>query len=100
MQPELARLGEFAQACSQGEEVRARDCGGKIGKRERHIVDARGVQAEDIAGGGGRGGVGGGSDKVSQGAAGVVGEFCKEGLGFGFGERTHGRLSELGTIRN
>lgn len=59
VQPELARLGELAQAGAEGEEVGPRHGGGKVGERERHVVDARGVQAEDVSGGGG-GGVRGG----------------------------------------
>ena len=58
MQPELPRLGEFAQAGSEGEEVLARDGGGEVGEGEGEVVDAGGVEAEDGAGGllGGGGG--------------------------------------------
>ena len=59
MQPELARLGELAQAGPQREQVRPRDARGEVGEREAHVVDAGGVQAEDGAVGMGGGGGGG-----------------------------------------
>ncbi len=56
VQSELARLGELAEAGAEREEVRARDTGGEVGEGEAHVVDARGVQAEDVSvvGGGAR----------------------------------------------
>lgn len=89
VQPELARLGELAQAGAEREEIGSRDRGREVGEREGHVVDARGVQAEDMAGGVRGGRVGGRGDQVGEGAAGVVCEFGEEGLRFGFGERTH-----------
>lgn len=89
MQPELARFGEFAQARAEGEQVGARDRGREVGEREPQVVDAGGVEAEDVAVLGGGGGSGRGGDEVGEGAAGVVCEFGEEGLGFGFGEGAH-----------
>lgn len=51
VQPKFARLGEFAQAGAEREQVRPGDGGGEIGERKRHVVDARSVQAEDVSGG-------------------------------------------------
>ena len=51
VQPKFARLGEFAQACAEREKVGPGDGGGEIGEHERHIVDARSMQAEDVSGG-------------------------------------------------
>ena len=95
VQAEFARLGEFAEAGAEGEEIGARDAGREVGEGKAHVVDARGVEAEDVSvvgGGGGRGvGAGGGGwcDEVGERAAGVVGEFGEEGLRLGFGEGTH-----------
>lgn len=68
VQAELARLRELAQAGAEREEVRARDAGGEVGEREPDVVDAGGVEAEDVSVGG-RGGIGargrgGGCDEV------------------------------------
>ena len=49
VQPELARLGELAQAGPQREQVRARDRRRQVGEREPHVVHARGVESEDGA---------------------------------------------------
>lgn len=94
VQPELARARELAQARAQREQVGARDRGGEVCERQPYVVDARGVQAEDVAVGGGAGaGAGGrggrGGDQVVERAAGVVGEFGEEGLCFLLGEGAH-----------
>ena len=89
----------------------AGDGGGEVGEGEGEVVDSGVVEAEDVpgcAGGGGfcggggvcGGGGGGGGwrrgDEVGEGAAGVVGEFGEEGLGFLFGEGTHCGVEERG----
>ena len=91
VQPELARLGELADAGAQRQEVLARYRGGQVGDVQRHVVHTRVVQAEDVllvggwqvrfrfrfglrggaagAGSGGRGSVGGGGVAWVQAAA-------------------------------
>lgn len=106
VQPEFARLGELAQAGAEREEIGSRDRGCEVGERERHVVDARSVQAEDVSGGrrrvvaaaAGAAGMGGGgrSDEVGEGAAGVIGEFGEEGFRLGFGERSHFEVAQKG----
>ena len=89
IQSEFPRFRKLAQTGAEGEEVWASDAGGEVGEGEPEVVDAGGVEAEDVAvvldGGIG----GGGRDEVGEGAAGVVCEFGEEGLGFGFGEGAH-----------
>lgn len=107
VQPEFARLGELAQAGAEREEIGPRDRGGEVGERERHVVDARSVQTEDVSGGRRRvvaaaaaaaGGVRGGgrSDEVGEGAAGVIGKFGEERFRLGFGERSHFEVAQKG----
>lgn len=93
VQPELARLGELAQAGPKREQIRPRDRRGQVGERQRHIVDARRVQPEDVSTGRGRvvviAGGGRGSDEVREGAASVIGEFREEGLRLRLSEWSH-----------
>lgn len=93
VQTELACPGELAETGAEREEIRARDRGGEVGERKPDVVDARGVQAEDVSvegGGGGGGGVRGRRvNEVVEGPAGVVGEFGEESLRFGFSEGAH-----------
>lgn len=106
MQPKFARLGKLSQAGAQREQVGPRDRGGEVGERERHVVDARSVQAEDMPAGRGRVaaaavGIGGGgrSDEVGERASGVVGEFGKESLRLGLGKRPHLEAAKKGRER-
>ena len=89
VQPEFACLGELAQTGAERQEVGSCDRARQVGELERHVVDPRRVQAEDVPGGVRGGWVGRRRNQVAEGAAGVICEFGEEGLRFGFGERAH-----------
>lgn len=78
VQPELARLCEFAQAGAEGEEIVAFDRGSKIRKRFAHIVAAGALDTEDVAVGSRTC-----SDEVLDAAATVRRKLLEERLGLG-----------------
>jgi len=82
VQPELARLCEFAQASAQREQRVARNGSGEVGQRGPHVVDARVLDAEDVW-------VLRVIDEVLKGLAGVIGELFEESFCLGFGEWAH-----------
>lgn len=75
----LPGLGELAHADPQRQEVAPGNRSGQIGYRQAKIVDATAVKTEDITVIGG--GIVGTRDQGVEGAAGVVGQFSKEGFG-------------------
>lgn len=93
VQPELARLGEFAHARAEREERIARHGRREVGEAAAHVVHAVLLDAKDVVVCGGAFGVragGGGGEEGGEGAAGVVCEFVEERLRLGVCEGPHG----------